>query len=147
MHDLNPAASYRLGDHIYLATPQADPYVVYGFSFREDWGRWTDGPHARIDFAHGESRGQLLVEIRIARSYCGDQGICDLIIEAGWGEPKLFTLGPDPARIAFLVAAEETSVPGTTRLTLLVARPKRPNEPPDGRALGIGVESFKVVSL
>lgn len=147
MHNTEPAPAYRLGDYIKLSRSDSDAYLVSGFSFREDWGRWTDGPTACVRLEHGKERGLLLVEIMIGRAFCHDGELCDLIIQTGWSEPKLFSLGPDAMRVAVLVAAEETDRPGVLDITMFVVRPKQLNEPPDARALGIGIETIRVTRI
>ena len=136
------------GEPILLSREEAAPYLVSGFSFREEWGRWTDGPHALLSIPHGVTRGLLLVEIGVLQAFRREGESCDVVVRSGWGEPKLFQLGPDASRVAFVVQAEETQEPGTLEIELLIARPKRPDEPPaDGRALGILVETVTVSRL
>lgn len=140
-----PAPPYLPGEPIRLSHEDATPYLVSGFSFREDWGRWTDGPCAVLSIPHGLSRGLLLVEIGVLQAFGREGGVCDIIVRSGWGEPKLFQLAPERARIAFVVGADETEDQGTLRLDLIVVRPKRADElPADSRALGILVETVTV---
>ena len=87
----------------------------------------------------------LLVDIGVFKAFVVQGGRCDVVVRCGWGEPKLFQLGPEPSRVAFAVQAEETQEAGTLRIELFIARPKRPDEaPPDGRSLGILVESVTI---
>lgn len=136
------------GTPIRLAHDEATPYLEAGFSFQEEWGRWTDGTRAVLAIPHGIERGLLLVDIGVFKAFAAQDGRCDVVVRCGWGEPKLFQLGPEPSRVAFAVQAEETQEPGTLRIELFIARPKRPDEAPsDGRALGILVESVTIRHL
>ncbi len=135
---------YMVGDDIRLSEDDASRYLRHGFSFREDWGRWTEGHHAAISIEHGVLRGSILVELHVAQSHQGRSG-CDVVVRSGWGEPKLFTLPASPSRIAFIVRAEEAEVRGTCSIEIDILDPKHPDAPPaDSRALGILLATMRL---
>lgn len=142
------ASPYLLGDVIQLSEEDASAYLVKGFSFREDWGRWTDGEHAVVSIPHGVKRGSLFVELRVAQAHRGEGDSCDVVVRCGWGEPKLFALGTDTSRIAFVTRAEEAETLGTCLIDLAIVNPKHPDAPPsDSRALGILLKSIRLSKL
>ncbi len=139
---------YAMGDTVHLGHEDAGAYLASGFSFREEWGCWTDGSRAVLSIPHGQTKGTLFVEIRVAQSVRSGEDGNDVIVRSGWGEPRLFALPAGRSRIAFVAQAEEAEEAGTLAVELLIMRPKGPDEsPPDCRALGILVESFRVVCL
>ena len=139
---------YGLGERTACSAPEADGHLISGFSFREPWGRWTDGPCACIEIEHGQEIGLLRVELWAARAFCADGEPCDLVVSTGWEEPRLFSLTPEGGRVAFATSAAETPRPGLLELELRIVRPKRPEEPPaDTRALGIGLKAYRLTPL
>ena len=135
---------YIIGDVISLCEDDASRYLPYGFSFREEWGRWTEGHHAAISIEHGVMRGSVLIELHVAQSQQSRCG-CDVVIRSGWGEPKLFTLPAGPSRIAFVVRAEEAEDRGTCLIEIDILDPKHPDAPPaDSRALGILLATMRL---
>ena len=142
------AHPYALGAKLACSAPEADAHLSSGFSFREPWGRWTEGARASLAIGHGLEAGLLLVELWAARAFCADGERCDLVILAGWGEPRLFSLGPDGGRMAFVVSAEETRRSGLLEVDLRIVRAKRSGEAPaDVRALGVGLEAYRITLL
>lgn len=135
---------YMVGDDIRLCEEDAARFLRHGFSFCEEWGRWTEGHHASIVIEHGVMRGMILVELHVAKSHQGRSG-CDVVIRSGWGEPKLFTLPTGPSRIAFIVRAEEAEDRGTCSIEIDILDPKHPDAPPaDSRALGILLATMRL---
>ena len=136
---------YILGEVVRLKEETASSYLEKGFSFREEWGRWTDGEHATVKILHGLQRGLLLFEMHVVQAYQRDGRTCDVIVNSGWGEPKLFSLPPGSSRIAFVVRAEEAEQRGVCSIELVIPAPKHPDAPPaDSRVLGILVESMRL---
>ena len=138
---------YMIGDVIRLCEDDASRYLLHGFSFREEWGRWTDGHHAAISIEHGVMRGSILVELHVAQSQQNRSG-CDVVIRSGWGEPKLFTLPAHSSRIAFIIRAEEAEDRGTCLIEIDILDPKHPDAAPaDSRALGILLATMRLAQV
>lgn len=138
---------YMIGDVIRLCEDDASRYLLHGFSFREEWGRWTEGHHAAISIEHGVMRGSILVELHVAQSQQSRCG-CDVVVHSGWSEPKLFTLPAGPSRIAFIVRAEEAEDRGTCSFEIGILDPKHPDAPPaDSRALGILLATMRLAQV
>lgn len=136
------------GEPIRLSEAEAESYVRSGFSFREPWGRWTDGPLAFLSIRHGLSRGLLAVDISVLQAFAPEGQLCNVVIRSGWTEPKLFQLPPGPSRIAFLAEAGESEEPGNLVVEIAVLRPKHRHEAPaDDRALGVLVDAVTITRV
>ena len=148
IEDEAPSSFYIFGEPIRFAEEGAAKYLVSGFSFREEWGRWTDGSRAVVSIRHGLPRGLLFVEIHIVQAFASGRDVADVVIRSGWSEPKLFLLTAGRSRIAFLAQAEEAEDQGSLRIEFLIVRPKSPDELPlDSRALGILIETITVSQI
>ena len=144
----DPLELRAFGERILCGQEEATPFLREGFSFPEGWGRWTDGPRAEIAVRHGATTGLLVVELWIARCHTAADEYCDIVLCTGWGEPKLYSLGPGATRVAVITAAAESFEPGLLEIEILIVRPKTIEEPPtDARALGIGLSAFRVTHM
>ncbi len=132
---------YVPGRRLLAASEDADPVFVEGFSWREAWGRWTDGDCAMIRLRHGLAGGQGVLELQVARTFA-PEGACDVLVTANGAAPQLFSLGEGPGRLALLCPLDGAATPGVLEVKLLLLRPKGVLDPPaDERRLGLGVEA------
>ena len=115
---------------------------VDGLAGAEQWGAWTDGPGARIQFGRPlPARFKVLLA---ARAYGPNIGK-DFLLKIG-GQQKAFRTGEQST------AVELEFAPGSDADTIefLVPSPASPQslgKGPDLRQLGLGLESMKVVAL
>jgi hypothetical protein len=136
---------YILGERLEFSSVETDAYIGEGFSWREEWGRWTDGRRATITLPHGQLTGLLLVEFWIARAFAFDCKDCDFLVTPAGGRRQLLTVDTGESRPAFLVRAEDAPQPGVLTIDIRILRPKAPEEPPpDERRLGLGFQALRV---
>ena len=136
---------YVPGLTLQAASEEADTALVEGFSWREPWGRWTDGDRAVIHLRHGLAHGWGFLELQVARSFAPEGATCDLVVQVEHARPHLFSLDGGQARVALLCPLQAGRVPGVLEVELLVLRPKTMLDPPaDERRLGIGLGSVSL---
>lgn len=139
---------YVPGTRLAAASGEADDALAEGFSFREDWGRWTDGLSATIRLRHGEPDGHAVLEIEVARAFAPPGRACDVVLRLPSGASQLFSLGSGEGRIAALCDLSDARTPGLLEAELVVMAPKPPFDPPsDERRLGLGVAAVTLRTL
>lgn len=137
---------YELGSYVELSRQSVDPLLRTGFSTAEPWGRWTDGPLARIRLRHPPVRRNLRLELRpvIVRAEPGHAGApVDIVINGAARHSMVMRSG----------TAAEVEIPhhvlqpdGGLQIDLNIHAPKPADEEPlnDPRALGVGLAGFQI---
>jgi hypothetical protein len=137
VHDPNAA--------ILMSAPTLPPHVVAlsGFSHAESWGRWTDGPSARLEYAQPLPKAFTL-ELDVKYVYAANSA-----------RPTTIKVGTTTVRQTFDESGKRYSIAfrtdGTAKaIEWIIPAPSSPAEidrKPDGdkRKLGIGITSIKVV--
>jgi hypothetical protein len=139
---------YVIGEKVELSWREATPYLPSGFSWREEWGRWTLGSRATLAIPHGETQGAILVELWLACAYTGAEEACDLVVSMGPQNKNAFSVGPERSRLTIVADATDAEKPGLSTLEICVARPRRADEAAsDRREIGVGLAAFRVTRL
>lgn len=111
-----------------------------GFSYREFWGRWTDGPQASINLKQDLPAS---FEVVIAGKAFGANANQDLTLAIGTQQKK-FRLDSKQKE----VKVEFAGVPANQRkITFMIPKPTSPLQAgqKDNRKLGIGLQTLKIV--
>ncbi len=114
---------------------------VSGFSGWEPWGRWTEGPIARIRFERSlPQRFTLKIETTLAMP---PNASPDIVVRAGSTEQRFRVgTGPTSVEIPMTLAAPADTI------ELLIPAPTSPRElgmSDDPRKLGIGIKTMTVL--
>lgn len=131
-----------MSEPIQLADRDFPRYVarVEGFSGREPWGRWTDGPVARIRFAQ-PLPPRFTLALDIARVYGPNR---DQPVGVRIGDEERTFTADGPATVEF---AFDLRRPADT-IEFAIPQPASPysrGESGDRRALGIGLGALHIV--
>ena len=116
--------------------------AIRGFSGAEPWGRWTEGPLARVDFVVPLPQKFLLrIDVAMATPCNVDK---DIRVGAGSAEGRfrLRAIGPTTIEVPMRLATAATSI------ELDIPCPTSPRElgwSTDARPLGIGIKSITIV--
>jgi hypothetical protein len=116
--------------------------AISGFSHAEPWGRWTDGPSARIDYAEALPK-KFTLEVDVKFVY-GANSAKPVTIKVG-STTVPFTFNESGKRYAIAITTDGNA----KSIEWVIPAPTSPAEvdkKPDGdkRKLGIGVVSVKV---
>ena len=138
---------YRLGDWVNLAGSDPDGGALDGFSEAEGWGRWTDGPLARISFGLPAATKFFGVELDVVSVFSSMVGQ-RLGVRIGHGTWREYEVEEGASITHVANAKDHASASGEPIcVELRIAHPKRPEDAPahDVRALGIGLRRARLV--
>ncbi|MBC7452500.1 MAG: glycosyltransferase family 39 protein, partial [Massilia sp.] len=114
---------------------------VSGFGISEQWGRWSTGKHATLEFTRPLPR-ELVLTIH-ARAFGPNAGQ-PFLLNIG-GQQAQFTLGQEAGDITLRFNTDGRQ----SRITIVVPQPVSPRQlgvNPDRRTLGIGLHSVMVAT-
>jgi hypothetical protein len=124
---------------------QLPPHVVAlsGFSHAEDWGRWTDGPTARIDFAK-PLPAKFTLDLSVKYVYAANSAKPTQIKIGGKQVNQLFNLSGKRYSIALESDGKAQAI------EFVIAEPAAPadidsNPSGDKRKLGLGLADMKII--
>jgi hypothetical protein len=139
-----PAAKVDVTAPYALAAATLPPHVVAlsGFSHAEDWGRWTDGPTARIDFA-APLPAKFTLDLNVKFVYGGNSA-----------KPTQIKVGNATVSPLFNESGKRYTVAVTTdgnarAIEFVIPEPLSPadadkNPNGDKRKLGLGLADIKI---
>lgn len=121
-----------------------DDYLHAGFAGREGHGTWTDGDIAEIAFRHFRSERDLIMEFWLSDAIYDADSCAQFLVSINGADPSLFNIASTPRKISMLVPRALTRVGQDMSVKFHILSPKRSDDGPDPRRLGICFTAMRV---
>lgn len=143
-----PRNLLRLGETVAFASAAVDPFLLFGVSAREEWGRWTDGDFVLMSFRSEATATTIVLELEVAMAWPGPQGYCMMSVSVSGGADQDFSVPSSGGSVRILIRPENVAADGRVAVAMRMLSAKRETEEPvlDSRKLGLGIRSMRVVA-
>ena len=140
--DMYLAHSYQLGDIIYFYTDKCnvDSFHIKGLSWKEDWGRWTDGKEMKMIMDIESNKPVLKAHINIESVFYKPQRLIIQVNE----KTVLETVVDGKKILTFDFPNPENNIAIIKMLLPDAVRPKDVIKSTDPRMLGLGLRTMAI---